>query len=91
MCNALLSEFLIFGGYPELVLKKKPEEKMAVLESIFDLYVRKDLVEYLKVKDIMGVKKLIEYVAVNNGQKIKYEETRVSANLPLHHQCVHTV
>lgn len=72
--HKLLSEFLIFGGYPELVLKTKPEEKIAILESIFDLYVRKDLVEYLKVKDIIGVKKLIEYIAVNNGQKIKYEE-----------------
>lgn len=72
--HALLSEFLVFGGYPEVVLKIKPEEKSAVLESIFDLYVRKDLVEYLNVKNIMGVKKLIEYIAVNNGQKIKYEE-----------------
>ena len=72
--HSLLSEFLIFGGYPELVLKTKQEEKIAVLESIFDLYVRKDLVEYLNVKNVMAVKKLIEYVAVNNGQKIKYEE-----------------
>lgn len=72
--HKLLSEFLLFGGYPELVLKKRPEEKIAVLESIFDLYVRKDLIEYLNVKNILGVKKLIEYIAVNNGQKIKYEE-----------------
>lgn len=72
--HVLLSEFLLFGGYPEVVLKTKAEEKIAVLESIFDLYVRKDLVKYLKVKDIIWVKKLIEYIAVNNGQKIKYEE-----------------
>ena len=62
------------GTSAESVLKTKQEEKIAVLESIFDLYLRKDLVEYLNVKNVMAVKKLIEYVAVNNGQKIKYEE-----------------
>src|SRR3989338_5426284 len=58
--NDLLNEFLIFGGYPEVVLKNKKEEKIAVLESIFDLYIKKDLVEYLNINKIMNVKKLIE-------------------------------
>ncbi len=67
----LLNEFLIYGGYPEVVLEK---DKRKILESIFDLYVRKDLIEYLKVDKVLSVKKLIEYLAVNNGQKIKFEE-----------------
>jgi uncharacterized protein len=70
----LLEEFMIFGGYPEVVLKKSVQEKTSVLTSIFDLYVKKDLLEYLKVEKILNVKKLIEFLAVNNGQKIKYEE-----------------
>ena len=72
--NNLLNEFLVFGGYPEVILKTTPEEKIRVLESIFDLYVKKDLVEYLNIKKIMNVKKLIEYLAINNAQKIKYDE-----------------
>lgn len=71
---AHLKEFMIFGGYPEVVLKNRKEEKVAVLESIFDLYVKKDLVEYLNIEKILGVKRLIEILAVNNGQKTKYEE-----------------
>ena len=70
----LLYEFLIFGGYPEVVLKESKEEKIAVLESIFDLYVKKDLIDYLKIDKILNVKKIIEFLAINNGQKIKYEE-----------------
>ncbi|MBI4919169.1 ATP-binding protein [archaeon] len=70
----LMTEFMVFGGYPEVVLKKTKEEKISVLESIFDLYVKKDLVEYLNIEKILGVKKLIEFLAVNNGKKIKYEE-----------------
>jgi len=71
--NKLLEEFLIYGGYPEVVLVEK-EQKEIVLESIFDLYVKKDLIEYLAINKIINVKKLIEYLAINNGRKIKYEE-----------------
>ncbi|MBI4453160.1 DUF4143 domain-containing protein, partial [Candidatus Woesearchaeota archaeon] len=70
----LLKEFLIFGGYPEVALKATKDEKISVLSSIFDLYVKKDLVEYLNIEKILSMKKLIEFLAVNNGQKIKYEK-----------------
>src|SRR3989338_3135830 len=69
-----MEEFMIFGGYPEVALKHSLEEKKLVLESIFDLYVKKDLVEYLNINKLLEVKKLIEFLAINNGQKIKYEE-----------------
>ena len=80
----LLKEFLIFGSYPEVTLKNTPTEKREVLESIFDLYVKKDLVEYLKVEKILGMKRLIEFLAVNNGQKIKYEEISALTSLSFH-------
>ncbi len=69
-----LEEFMIFGGYPEVVLKNKNEEKKQILDSIFDLYVKNDLVEYLNVNKLLNVKQLIEFLAINSGQKIKYEE-----------------
>lgn len=68
-----LEEFLVYGAYPEVVLTKETE-KQKILESIFDLYMKKDLIEYLNIKKISNVKKLIEYLAINNGQKIKYGE-----------------
>jgi len=72
--NELLEKFLIYGGYPEVTLKDSEKEKKEVLESIFDLYIKKDLVGYLNMEKILEMKKLIEFLAVNNGQKIKYEE-----------------
>jgi len=78
---ALLEEFLIFGGYPEVALKSTKEEKMEVLSSIFDLYVKKDLVEYLNMEKILETKKLIEFLAVNNGQKIKYDNLSAITSL----------
>lgn len=69
-----LKEFMVFGGYPEVVLTEGAEAKREVLRSIFDLYVKKELVEYLKIEKIYPVKLIIEYLAINNGQKVKYDE-----------------
>ncbi len=69
-----LEEFMIYGGYPAVVLAKSPEEKREKLNNIFDLYVKKELVEYLAIKKILGAKRVIEYLAINNGQKTQYEE-----------------
>jgi predicted AAA+ superfamily ATPase len=68
-----LYEYLQFGGYPEVALQKTPEEKVEVLRSIFDLFVKKDLVEYLNIRKLRELKEMIAYLAINNGQKIKYE------------------
>ncbi|MEK6893078.1 MAG: ATP-binding protein [Nanoarchaeota archaeon] len=68
-----LEDYLIFGAYPEVALTKK-DEKPKILEGIFDSYIKKDLVEYLNIKKIANMKKLIEFLAINHGQKIKYEE-----------------
>ncbi|PKM91865.1 MAG: hypothetical protein CVU81_03565, partial [Euryarchaeota archaeon HGW-Euryarchaeota-1] len=38
-------EYAIFGGYPEVVKNTSEEEKILVLQNIFNLYVGKDIVE----------------------------------------------
>lgn len=68
-----LEEFMTFGAYPEVVLTDKKKDKIEILKSIFDLYVKKELVEYLKIEKIYETKRLIQYLAVNNAQKIKYQ------------------
>lgn len=78
---AMLEEFLIFGAYPEVALQKGEAGKRASLESIFDLYIKRDLVGYLKVEDILKVKKLIEYFAIQHGQKIEFSAAASSCGL----------
>lgn len=74
LLQSLLQEFMVFGGYPEVVLSENKKTKIEVFESIFDLYVKKDLVEYLNINKILNVKRLIEILAINHAQKIKFEE-----------------
>ncbi len=68
---AELERFLVFGGYPEVVLAPAAEKK-DVLTSIFDLYVKKDLVDFLKIEKVSHAKTLIRHLAVNHGQETSY-------------------
>ncbi|MEA3332015.1 MAG: ATP-binding protein [Pseudomonadota bacterium] len=63
--------FLIYGGYPE-VAQVDEREKREVLASIFDLYVKKDLVDFLKIDRIKHAKTLIRHLAVNHGRETSY-------------------
>jgi predicted AAA+ superfamily ATPase len=80
----LLEEFLIFWGYPEVVLEKDINEKQKILASIFDLFIKKDLWEYLKLEKIKIANDILKYIAINNWNKIKYEEIAKISNTSIH-------
>ncbi len=77
-----LDEFLTFGGYPEVVLAKNPDDKKQILKSIFDLYLEKDIIGFSNIENFSAFKKLVEILSVENGQEINYSS--LSKNVGLH-------
>jgi uncharacterized protein len=73
-----IEEYMIYGGYPEVVLSQNKEE---ILASIFDTFIKKDLLDYLNIKEILGAKKLIQYLAINNGGKLNLVDISQNLNL----------
>lgn len=82
----LFEEYLIYGGYVEVALQEK-SEKVKYLESIFDLFIKRELRDYLQVEEIVGVKRLIQYLAINNGGKLNVldvsEQLKISQHMVL--------
>jgi hypothetical protein len=68
---ALLREFLVWGGYPEVALTRE-RERRDVLASIFDLFLKRDLVAYLKIEKLRNAKILLEQLAINHGAAANY-------------------
>jgi predicted AAA+ superfamily ATPase len=68
-----LEDFMIYGGYPEVALAKV-QDRPEIYSGIFDLYVKKELVDYLKVEKIRNAKLLIKTLAVNHGCETNYAE-----------------
>ena len=48
--NKYLEEFIIYGGYPRVVLEKDLIKKRELLWEIYSSYVEKDIVNFLKIE-----------------------------------------
>ena len=69
-----LNEYLVFGGYPEVVKSKSEEEKRIVIKNIFNTYIEKDVLAYLQITDITRFRRLISILAFTLGNLISYEK-----------------
>ncbi len=80
--KSLFREYVLYGGYPRIVLTPEVEKKERYLQQIVDTYVRKDIRDLAGVKDIDKYNKLLEALAAQSGQILNVAElantTRIS-------------
>ncbi len=72
--NHFLEEYLIFGGYPEVVLNKDKEIKITFLNNIYNLYFLKEVRDILGLIDDYKLKLLIKSLSLQMGNLIQYQE-----------------
>lgn len=78
--NKLYEEFVIFGGYPRVVLSKDNNERSEVLKGIYNTYFLKEIKEILQLKDDFKLGKLIKILAINCSNIINYDELSAVTN-----------
>ncbi|RMH98608.1 MAG: ATP-binding protein [Calditrichaeota bacterium] len=81
--NHYVEEFCIFGGYPEVVLTSIRDEKIEILRSIFDLYVKKDLIGLLNIRNPDAAYNILRYLAINMGNPINYSDISTSQSIDI--------
>lgn len=79
----LLHEFLVYGGYPEVVLTSSYEQKPEIIRSIFDLYIKKDFAEFTKIDKLRNARQLIDILAINNAQSSNYAKYGESSSISI--------
>ena len=67
-------EYILFGGYPKIVLTPEVNKKEKYLQQIIDTYVKKDIRDLANVKDIDKFNKLLEALASQSGQLLNMRE-----------------
>ena len=72
--ESFLSEYLIFGGYPRVVVESELREKRKHIEEIFHGYVEKDLSYLLHVKKVDAFISLVRILSSQIGRLINYTE-----------------
>lgn len=80
----LMQEFVVFGGYPGVVKAGMDEDKVLLLKEIFNSYVQKDISDFLKIEDVTGFNRLVQFVASQTGGLCKINEVAKNTRLTRH-------
>ncbi len=81
--NSLLEEYLLYGGFPRVVLEQDVEEKRFLLKNIVNTYLLKDFREISGFFDDISVLKLIKALSLQTGNLIEFNELSSLANTPV--------
>jgi predicted AAA+ superfamily ATPase len=74
-------EYLIFGGYPAVVLTKIQKEKIKILESILENYLLRDIKSLLNLKTKEELLKISNFLSAQISNLLNYQELADASNL----------
>lgn len=83
----LLSSFLIFGSYPEVLSATTQSEKVAIVSEIANSYLLKDILAFDRVKNSRVLLDLLRLLAFQIGKEVSYGE--LSSQLGVDIKTVH--
>jgi len=72
--NQRLPEFLVFGGYPEVLTSESRAEKIRLLEELVNSYLLKDILELEQVKGAKILLDLLRLIAFQIGSEVSLSE-----------------
>jgi len=58
----LLKEYLVFGGFPEIVLHDREYEKIKLISSYFDTIILRDIIEKFEIRNVRLFEEFVKYV-----------------------------
>ncbi len=80
----LFKKYIVFGGYPRVVLSSTEEEKYIILNEIHSSYIEKDVLGFLGVKSKLAFNNLMRLLSSQIGQLINIQELAVSLKIDRH-------
>ena len=78
----LFEEYIIWGGYPAVVLAKTQTEKQKILESILENYLLRDIGSLLQLATEDELTTLIKFLSTQIGNLVEYKELSNISGLP---------
>lgn len=79
--NKLLEEYIIFGGYPEVILSAKKEEKRQILKGILETYLLRDIKSLLDLATDEELIHIAKFLSLQLGNLVVYQELSSAAGL----------
>lgn len=79
-------DYLIFGGYPRVVLSDNEKDKINLLKEIYSSYIERDVIAFLEIKNKTSFNRLVKLLAAQTGQLVNIGE--LAANLAIDRETV---
>ncbi len=70
----LFREYIMYGGYPRVILSDTHKEKLAVINEIYRSYLEKDIVYLLRVEKTDVFSNLVRILAGQSGKMVNHSE-----------------
>ena len=79
--QAHYEEYVIYGGYPAVVLEDQREKKLLLLRDIYESYVRKDINQLFTVENVTAFNDLVRLMALQIGNLVNLHEVTTSLSI----------
>lgn len=79
----LLQEYMIYGGYPRVILAETDQEKLAAINEIYRSYIERDIALMLRVEKTDSFSNLVKLLAGQTGQVVNHSELSNTLGLSL--------
>jgi len=66
----LMEEYIIWGGYPQVVLNLQADKKEEILRDVYQSYISKDIKDIGRIENITGYNNLVVMLSSNIGQLV---------------------
>lgn len=77
----LLEKYIVFGGYPRVILENQIAEKQRTIDEIYRSYIEKDISSFLRVEKLGAFRSLVKIMASQIGNLVNYAELANTLNL----------
>jgi len=65
-----LEEYMLYGGFPEVVLENSVEKKSYLLQQYFEDIIHKDIIDRYNVRNTKQIHNLARYLVSTSGSKV---------------------
>ncbi|NOR11671.1 MAG: AAA family ATPase [Candidatus Aminicenantes bacterium] len=73
-CTKYYQEFVVYGGFPRVVLAENEEEKITILKNIYNTYFLREIRDILQLSTEEKMQKLIKALSLQVGSMVVFKE-----------------
>lgn len=82
--NKYYDEFLVYGGYPQVVLEGDYEKKQMILKNIYNTYLLREIKEILSISEDDKISQIIKAISVQTTGIVNFNELSSLTNIEFH-------